>query len=319
MMRRIQVGVLGGALCALALSLLAAGCGKPNEDENAAWKKEKKERSKDGDKGKRPGGGGKLEAVKAKAYDGVLKGKVVGEGDRSELAKLDAAHLASLTGKQDADHCKKGNEHQYEYVVGENGNVGNVFVWIESAQPKTYIQVPEDQVKAHAGEVVVGQPNCHFTPHCLVLFPKYRADGKLKETGQKFFVTNDDTVTHNTKMQGGVLNPVKDQTLAKGAKLPYPLNPERGPVTVSCGIHPYMRGYVRVFEHPWAAVTKASKDPKDAAFGTFEIKGLPVGVPLKLFAWHEKGEYINEGGSAGKEITLKSGENAENFTMKYPK
>jgi hypothetical protein len=322
----MQLSVLGGALCVLAASIFVLGCGgsqAPNSnDENAPWKKGGKGSRKagDGSSGKRTGKG--LQAVAAKSYDAVLKGKVVGEGDPTSLRSLDTAHLDSLTGKQDAGHCKKGNQHQHKYVIGGNNNVGNVFVWIEPETPKQYFKVPEDQVKAHAGKVVLHQPNCNFTPHCLVLFPSHRVGGgrtDVKPTGQQFFVKNDDTVTHNTKFQGGPLNPVNDKTYEAGSENPVSLKPDRQEVTISCGIHPYMHGYARVFDHPWAAVSKVTEDPKAKDFGTFEIKGLPAGVPVRLFAWHEEGKYLNEGGSAGQLITLKPGEKEVEFKMSYPK
>src|SRR5947199_396289 len=83
----------------------------------------------------------------------------VGKGDRSKLKDLDQAHFESLTGKQDAAHCKQGNKTQTEYRVGTNGNVGNVFVWIQPDEG-SFFQVPEDQVKSAAKKIEMGQPSC---------------------------------------------------------------------------------------------------------------------------------------------------------------
>jgi hypothetical protein len=48
---------------------------------------------------------------------------------------------------------------------------------------------------------------------------------------------------------------------------------------VKYNVHPWMRGYIAVFKHPYFAVT--SKD------GTLNISGLPPGT-YPINAWHEK-------------------------------
>jgi hypothetical protein len=315
-MTRWLIGL--GTCAAAGVAFWALGCAPPvHEDQEAkAWKSGDKSSKKDKPKGSSSGSG--MQAVEAKSYDGVLKGKVVGVGDRSKLKDMDMAFMDSLTGKQDADHCKMGNKTQYEYRVGANGNVGNVIVWIEP-EPKFYFKVPEGQVKAVAKKVEMGQPGCRFTPHCVTLFPSFRDQGALKKSGQEFIVKNDDTKAHNTKLQGGPRNPGGDVTLPVGGTKPFTLQPDKAVVNVSCGIHPYMRGYVRVFDHPWATVSNPGKSDADPELGTFEIKGVPVGVPVRLFAWHEKGEFLNQGGGQGQPITLKPGDNVSEFKLEFPK
>jgi len=55
---------------------------------------------------------------------------------------------------------------------------------------------------------------------------------------------------------------------------------ESGPISYKCSIHPWMSGYVRVFEHPYYAVTDDD--------GKFEIKNAPVGK-FRIVFWHESG------------------------------
>ena len=50
-------------------------------------------------------------------------------------------------------------------------------------------------------------------------------------------------------------------------------------MSVVCNIHPWMKAYFFVLDHPYFAVT----DEK----GRFEIQGLPAGE-YTLSAWHEK-------------------------------
>ena len=51
-----------------------------------------------------------------------------------------------------------------------------------------------------------------------------------------------------------------------------------GIVEVRCAVHPWMRGYIAVFGHPYFAVTDAN--------GRFSIDSLPPG-PYTMMVWHE--------------------------------
>jgi hypothetical protein len=44
---------------------------------------------------------------------------------------------------------------------------------------------------------------------------------------------------------------------------------EKRPAAAVCSIHPWMKGYVLITDHPFAAVTKDD--------GSFEITGVPAG------------------------------------------
>jgi len=269
---------LAGLVPAVALSFVVLGCGpKPEEDEFIRPR----------GKGKKGGAAAALKPVPGE-YKGTITGQVKWTGAKPNLEEETQKLLAQIKGKQDEAHCEAGNAAQHSYRFGSNGNLGNVFVWIEP-EAGHFFKVPEDQLAKVPKKVELGQPNCDFTPHCLVLFPTYRKDGKtLESTGQEFVVKNDDTVSHNTKLQGGSANPLKDNTLAKGATKVLPMQPDKQEVTVQCSIHTYMRGYIRVYDHPYATVSKVFKNANDPKFGTFEIDGVPVGARVRLLAWHEK-------------------------------
>ena len=50
-------------------------------------------------------------------------------------------------------------------------------------------------------------------------------------------------------------------------------------IPVKCNVHPWMKGYIAVFKHPYFAVT--AKD------GKFDLKNLPPGT-YTIEAWQEK-------------------------------
>ena len=50
-------------------------------------------------------------------------------------------------------------------------------------------------------------------------------------------------------------------------------------IPVKCNVHPWMKGYIAVFKHPFFAVTEKN--------GSFELKDLPPGA-YTITAWQEK-------------------------------
>jgi hypothetical protein len=258
-----------------------------------------------------------------------LTGKVVFEGD-ANFDSLTASIKAAMAGSTDNAYCNMGGPNettQQVYRVGTNKGLGNVFVWIQPERG-SYFVIPKEQLDAVQKEVTLHQPHCAFLPHCLVLFPSYYgADGKQVPTGQKFVILNDATVAHNAKVTGSPRNSPGSQSIPPRAadgtpsRLQRDLVPDRQEVVVACDVHGWMRGYIRVFDHPYAAVSSVGRDVKAkkwedmsaADVGTFELKGVPVGAKVKFFAWHENLGFINDGGQNGKDMTI--GETNEPMTI----
>jgi hypothetical protein len=287
-MRRIQLGLRTATLPALALTLLGWGHSSAARERPAAPK-----------------------AVVGTSYDANVTGKIVWKGWR------DKAYLDGLTAKYrkaleagDKLHCftkaPEADKVQQVYRIGSNGNVGNVFVWLEAPDRGSFIRVPDKQVKEHAGgkkNVTLAQPHCTFVPRCFVLFPRYKGkDGKEKLTGQKLEIVNDAKFAHNVKWLGDT-NSGDTGTMPSGMKTSKVLRPDRKPVQFECNIHNWMRAYAWVFDHPYATVSKIGPAK---AFGTFTIANAPTGVPLKLLAWHEADGFLE---TPRKPIVLKAGAN----------
>ena len=315
-MRRFSLAFLTISSCVFVSSLLLLGCGGKKDDDDDAPRTPKTKR----------GAGAVVgptlkKKVEAKEY-GTLNGKVEFLGDPATVAGDPKAVLTTISANTDRDFCltgKKAGEvspipiHDYEttqqeYRIGKNKGLGNVFVWIEP-QEGYYFDIPADQLAAVEKEVLITQPHCNFLPHCTVLFPYYFKDGIQAKTGQKLIIENDALVLHNAKISGEKNNPLnvgiparKGDTVSKET---HTFRPEKNPVTIGCNVHGWMKGYVRVHSHPYAAVTSVGadlKDPKNRvwenassdAYGTYTIKGVPVGATVKLFAWHEKLEWLTK-------------------------
>lgn len=218
----------------------------------------------------------------------AVKGQVVFPASKPvpERAKLEIT--------QDKAHClAKGAILEEAVIVNpKNKGVKNVVVWLrpdddknaKAALPKAAI-APADAGRK-AAEVVIDQPQCMFTPRVTVA-----------RVGDTIVAKNSAPVAHNffwTSSANGEYNP----TIPAGQafKMPQPLKPETSPILYKCSIHPWMTGYVRVFDHPYFAVTDED--------GRFEIKDAPVGK-YRLVYWHENGFKDGAKGRFGDPVEIK--------------
>ncbi len=241
---------------------------------------------------RRERGGGDVEEaarkeLKPKTY-GTVSGKVSYDGTAPVRAAID---MGSNT-----NSCHAGASEdeilQEKWIVSSSGGVKNVVVVLQPP-PGFYFSVPKEHYEG-LQDVKLHQPHCAFKPHVWTLFPKY-FDGKtFVATGQKLVVTNDAPFQHNynidsQSMRGG-------QTLPSGSSAAITgLDPQNGPVTIKCDIHNFMRTYGFVLDHPYVAITKDD--------GTFTIPNAPLGVELRVVAWHEVASFFN-GGEEGTAATL---------------
>jgi hypothetical protein len=72
-----------------------------------------------------------------------------------------------------------------------------------------------------------------------------------------------------------------------------------------------MTAWVRVFDHPYATITRED--------GLYEIPGVPAGVKVRVFAWHEEVGWVNQNRSKGEELELKEGVTTKEFKVEAEK
>ncbi|MCI0683620.1 MAG: hypothetical protein L0Y71_16060 [Gemmataceae bacterium] len=177
----------------------------------------------------------------------------------------------------------------------------NAFVWLAPMEKDGKLTIhPEATTFAPGDEnVVIDQPICMFVPHALAL-----------REGQSLVVKNSAKVLHNFKWSGHPdINPGGNSTIGAGQQQVLKIKADQFPIGVECGIHPWMKGWIRCFDHPYFDVT-----PVD---GSFTIKDAPVG-PHRLIVWHGEGGGL--GGRKWKEgrvITVQSGAN-DLGAIEYP-
>jgi hypothetical protein len=115
---------------------------------------------------------------------------------------------------------------------------------------------------------------------------------------QTLVFKSSDPVNHNVHLSPFNNAPV-NQILAPNGSMEKKLVTERRVIPLTCDIHPWMKGYIMVFDHPFFAVT--------ADDGSFEIKGVPTGEQ-NLVLWQSAVGYVNKEGLRGMPVTVKAGD-----------
>jgi hypothetical protein len=319
-MRHWHFGFVGRTLFAAALGVFLAGCsGGQNKDEA-----ELKENPRPKGSSTQPKkGGGEWKEIEGKGT-ATLKGTItVSGGDPSGVLEDLTNKIKGEMGKhENKNTCLAGGPAEVTgqiYRLSEDKKrVGNVVVWVMPADKNSYFKIDPKQIEeAKKNPVIIDQPHCAFLPHVATMFIGYHDPKKPKEivpTDQELRVLNTAGIGHNTTWKGTNQPGGNVPTPKTGVQVKDLVPDPQEPLVISCTIHGWMRAYVWLFDHPYATVSRSDTAPKaleakpgDAAFGTYEIKGVPAGVKLRVVAWHEKAGFLN--GSKGEEIELKEGEN----------
>ena len=209
-----------------------------------------------------------------------ITGKVVLKGTPPPEIKIDPLMADPNCGK-----LHTGPVTTRHYLVGQDGGLANVFVYIKSGlEGKTF--------PAPAETPMIDQVGCLYEPY---------VSGVM--VNQKFKIKNTDGFLHNVhaipklNKEFNFAQPVKDQVNEKS------FDKAEVMVQFKCDVHPWMFAYVGVLEHPFYAVTGTD--------GTFKISGLPNGK-YTIEAYHPKTHRANPG--VTQEITV-SGDTKADFTI----
>ena len=235
---------------ALSLLALASACG-PSTDTNNA-----------------PGTPASKEWV-AKGNEGTITGAIAFTGTPPAPKKI----------ATDADPaCGQKNPNLVtEDTVVKDGKLANVLVYIKEGTLADGTKIGDWSYKTAADVLTLNQDGCHYKPHVSAVM-----------VNQKLNITNSDPTQHNIHFTPKN-NPDWNQSQPNGAApLSHSFAHSEILVPVKCNQHPWMKAYVAVLKHPFAAVS--------AEDGSFTIKGVPPGT-YTVVAWHE-------GGQTGTEKTM---------------
>jgi hypothetical protein len=239
--------------------------------------------------------GGKAESAEASAAEpaaelptGSLRGKVVLSGGAPALPLL----ISKGSAVKDAEVCAAEDVPDERLVLGANGAVANVFVYLprapKGAKPFT---PPTDPF-------LFDQKTCRFLPHATIV-----------PVSQTVKVLSNDGVAHNThtfpNKNAGInstVNPMDREGLVSFVYT----KAEAAPISVKCDFHAWMNAWQLPLDHGFGAVSDAN--------GEFTIADLPIGKH-SFAVWHEA---ANGGFVQRKlEVEIKAGETTD-VSVDYP-
>ena len=193
----------------------------------------------------------------AKRVDAATAGKVTGK------VRLDGTLPANAPIKLEGDPvCRQAHKDgaTSETYVGENGGLGNVFVYLKEGLGQYYFDVPSQPVK-------LDQSGCMYKPHVFGV-----------RVGQNIEIINSDATGHNVhalpkaNQEFNFSQPIRNQKDTRFFTAPEVM------VRFKCDMHNWMSAFAGVVDHPYFAVTGAG--------GTFELEEVPAGT-YTIEAWHE--------------------------------
>jgi plastocyanin len=217
-------------------------------------------------------------ATAARAADIIgtitLKGTPPAESDLSPYMK-DYPDCTAMSGDKPCT--------THFFVVGSKGEFADVVVSLKGVSGKS--------AGTGASPTVLDQKGCIYTPQILAI-----------QTGQKLLVRNSDNCIHNVHCTPAVPgnDEHNDGQMAGAADLTYTYAKPEMFIKFECNVHPWMRAWVCVFDHPYFSVSDKA--------GKFVIKNVPPGK-YTVEANHRKL------GPQTQDVEVKDSDATVNFTF----
>ena len=195
------------------------------------------------------------------------------------------------------DDPQCGSQHKepiynQSFIMNDEGFLKNVLVYLENVEYKG--EVPKNQA-------VLDQKGCMYTPH---------VQGIMQ--GQELLIKNSDPLLHNihglptinSEFNFAMPKVVKEKAIK--------IDKVEHAIYIKCDVHPWMKSYVSVFDHPYFAVTDDT--------GYYKIDNIPPGT-YTVTAWQEKfkDKKTKEWKTISSSVTIEDTDITQNFTFVKPK
>ena len=212
---------------------------------------------------------------------GEIKGRVkyIGKSPKAKRIRMDADPVCA------ASHQEAAKAESF--IVDADGNMANVIVYLKGV---------EYNGKTPSKEVIIDQKGCVYSPHVLGV-----------QAGQPLKILNSDATMHNIhglpkvnkEFNFGMPKSLKEKSVI--------FNKAEDVFVIKCDVHPWMKSYTQVFDHPYFAVSGSD--------GSFSISNVPDGT-YEAIAWQEK---FGSKRIMTQSVTVKSGDAELNFSFERPK
>ena len=212
---------------------------------------------------------------------GTLKGHVKYDGKAPKKKRL----------RMDADPVC-GSSHSSpvlseNFKMASDGSMAEAIVYLKEVSYSG--GVPSEPA-------VLDQKGCIYVPHVFGMV-----------AGQELLIKNSDATLHNIHSMPKVNKEFNFAMpkVVKEKKSTFSKS-EPDPFYIKCDVHPWMKTWVLVSDHPYFAVT----DEK----GNFSIEGIPAGT-YEVVCWQEKfGKR-----TLSAEVTIGDGDTTKDFVFSRPK
>jgi plastocyanin len=165
-------------------------------------------------------------------------------GGAAPASPVDAATAATVTGKvtyagtppavqpvklSSDPYCEKANPglKTETAVVGSDGSLGNVFVYVKDGLGNRTFPTPSDPV-------VLDQKGCHYTPHVLGI-----------QIGQPLQIVNSDDTLHNVHGLAKSNKEFNQGQPIQGMKMTHTFSTKEVMIPFKCDVHGWMNPITR--------------------------------------------------------------------------
>ena len=214
-------------------------------------------------------------------FSGTLIGTVNYEGKAPKAKPL----------KMDADPvCGKshdGKVYNESFILDKDKNLKNAMIWLKNAKYSGGLATEP---------VTIDQKGCIYYPH---------VQGIMKN--QPVIIKNSDGTLHNIHSmadKNDQFNFAMPQVVKERKTL---FDKAEDPFYIKCDVHPWMKTWVAIFDHPFFAVTDEN--------GNFKIENIPAGE-YEVIAWQEKFKMKKH---LSVKVIITDKETKQNFTFVRPK
>ena len=181
-----------------------------------------------------------------------------------------------------------GPVYSENFKMAKDGSMEDALVWLKNVDYSGGVP---------SSPAVLDQKGCVYAPHVFGMM-----------AGQELLIKNSDATLHNIHSMPKVNKEFnfampkvvkkKKSTFAKS---------EPNPFYIKCDVHPWMKTWVLVSDHPYYAVTDES--------GNFTIENIPAGT-YEVVCWQEK---FGSKRALQSKVTIGDGSTTKDFVFSRPK